>query len=56
MTSANLTEEPDEPKSSRPVLEAGRLGDELAQPSFMPAPMTSLCAGAVPRIRRLLRC
>jgi hypothetical protein len=34
MTSANLTEEPDEPKGSCPVLEAGRLGDESAQPSM----------------------
>src|SRR6266545_6210047 len=33
LTSANLTEEPDEPKGSRPVLKAGRLGDEPAQPS-----------------------
>jgi hypothetical protein len=47
MTSANLTEEPDEPKSSRPVLEAGRLGDELAQPSTMRPSAPRQCAGVM---------
>jgi hypothetical protein len=40
LTSANLTEEPDEPKGSRPVLEAGRLGNEPAQPSITLPKMT----------------